>query len=89
MRLRISWLLLGVFLLAVAAALVWPLVSAFFASDACLDSGGSYDYLVGRCDFTQNHPFIPFYSTWSFWLAMVASLTGFWAIGCKSVPHAA
>jgi len=24
--------------------------------DDCLDSGGSYDYEQGRCDFDVNHP---------------------------------
>jgi hypothetical protein len=24
--------------------------------DACLDSGGSYDYKTGRCDHQTNHP---------------------------------
>ena len=24
--------------------------------DDCLDSGGSYDYERGRCDFNVNHP---------------------------------
>ncbi|MFC6670645.1 hypothetical protein [Marinobacterium aestuariivivens] len=30
------------------------------AVDACLDSGGSYEYAAGTCDSTGNHPFVPF-----------------------------
>jgi hypothetical protein len=31
------------------------------AVDTCLDRGGSFDYSAGRCDFNQNHPFVPFH----------------------------
>jgi hypothetical protein len=24
--------------------------------DRCLDSGGSFDYVTGRCDFEKSHP---------------------------------
>lgn len=30
------------------------------AADACLDSGGSFNYLSMRCDKTQSHPVVPF-----------------------------
>jgi hypothetical protein len=28
--------------------------------DSCLDSGGSYDYAVGACDYKVNHPYVSF-----------------------------
>jgi hypothetical protein len=34
------------------AYLVW---SGFFASDTCLDRGGSYHYDTGECSFTENY----------------------------------
>ena len=89
MRPKHLWPFIGVLLLLGGAVLLWPLVSAFFASGDCVSSGGSYDYLAHRCDFSQNHSFIPFYRTWSFWLATVAGLAGFWAVGRGSVPHEA
>jgi hypothetical protein len=89
MRPKLLWPLIGTLLLVFATAVLAPLVWAFFASGDCVSSGGSYDYLAGRCDFSQNHPFIPLYRTWSFWLASAAGLTGFWAIGRRSVAHAA
>ncbi|WP_141400871.1 hypothetical protein [Pseudoxanthomonas wuyuanensis] len=72
---------LGALLLVGGAVLFWPLVSGFFASGTCVSSGGSYDYIGDRCDFSQNHPFIPFYRAWSFWLAVAASVGGFYAVG--------
>jgi hypothetical protein len=76
MRPKIPLVLMGSLLLVAAAILIWPNISAFFASDGCLDSGGSYDYLAGRCDYHRNHPFLPFYRTWNFWLSAIAVVLG-------------
>jgi hypothetical protein len=76
MKPKLPLTVIGALLLISAAILIWPNVSAFFASDGCLDSGGSYDYVASRCDYVQNHPFVPFYRTWSFWLATIAAVMG-------------
>jgi hypothetical protein len=44
--------------LVVAAILLWPSISEFFAVDSCLDAGGSFDYATGRCDHTANHAYV-------------------------------
>ena len=31
----------------------------FLSVDACLDSGGSYDYVKRKCDYQKNHNYIP------------------------------
>ena len=36
-------------------ALLW-FGRQFLAVDACLDSGGSYDYEAETCDYSVNHP---------------------------------
>lgn len=28
--------------------------------EACLDSGGSWDYIEARCDTEHQHPFVPY-----------------------------
>ena len=30
------------------------------AVDACVDQGGSWNYLQASCDLAQSHPFVPF-----------------------------
>ena len=89
MRPKFPLLLVGVLLLIAAAILIWPNVSAFFASDACLDSGGSYDYLARQCDRSVSHPFIPFYRTWTFWLSAIAAVLGSLMLGRAYSTHAA
>ncbi len=79
MKQKLRWL--GVALLSVAALLFWQHISMLIASDGCLDSGGSYDYVAQACDHVVSHPHIPFYRTWSFWVGVVLSLGGFWAVG--------
>lgn len=70
----------------IALCLVTPLVlgfsylSEFLAVDRALDSGASYNYTTGEADFTENHPYIPFYDRHSVLIAlslisMVAFLT--------------
>ena len=43
-------------LLVVASVLTWTWVAEFLAVDACLDSGGSYDYERSVCDHQSSHP---------------------------------
>ncbi len=56
---RYVGLTVGTILVLVAAYLVWQPVSHFFAVDACLDQGGSFDYVAGACDFERSHPYSP------------------------------
>ncbi len=48
-------------LLLVVPSLV--LMTIFFIDqstvDACINEGGSYNYLLAECDFEQKHPFQP------------------------------
>ena len=53
-RRSIVYAIAAVGLLALAALLAWPAVDEFFAVDACLDSGGSYDYEQRRCIRQRN-----------------------------------
>ena len=56
--------LLGVVILIVAAVVIsHPLttyVSEWLDVDACLDSGGSFNYSSMDCDHAANHPYISF-----------------------------
>jgi hypothetical protein len=52
----------GVLALLLAVILLWPSASEFFAVDSCLDTGGSFDYVTGQCDHTNNHPYA---DTWA------------------------
>jgi hypothetical protein len=81
MRLRHFRPTFGVALVCLGAALLFPQVSDFFASDACLDSGGSYDYRLHRCDWRVSHPYIPFFRDWSFWLGALVASAGLGLLG--------
>lgn len=53
---RLALLVAVVMLVAVTA----PAIREFFAVDACLDSGGVYDYASGQCRHdVQRLPFAP------------------------------
>ena len=43
--------------LAISIAHLWSYIREAVSVDTCLDSGGSYDYVAGRCDHAQSHPF--------------------------------
>lgn len=47
---------LAIALFVVDVALAWPLVQEVNAADRCLESGGSFDYRTGQCDFKVTHP---------------------------------
>lgn len=58
-RISVSVLIAGAIgFLAAGFLLVHPVVAEFAAVDACLDAGGSYDYVRSTCDYSQNHPLI-------------------------------
>ncbi|WP_124453451.1 hypothetical protein [Paucibacter sp. KBW04] len=61
-------------LLATALLLAWPHAQQFLAVDACLDSGGSYNYTAGACDHQASHPHAATAGGWSLWLAAVLVL---------------
>ncbi len=46
---------IGAILLLAATALVAWQAWRFLAVDACLDLGGSYDYVLGTCDLINTH----------------------------------
>ncbi len=52
---------LGLLLLLVpAAAMMSGYLMEQSVIDACLDAGGSYDYVAEACDPVSNHAFVPF-----------------------------
>ena len=78
---RLSRLELAIPWLQVALALyfVWQVASHLASVDACLDHGGSFDYLSGACNTQGALPFLPLHKTHGF--AIVAALVfGFLAI---------
>ena len=48
-------------------------LQSWLAPDACLDSGGSFDYIQWQCSFTNNHPYIEvyIYQFTSFWISAI------------------
>ncbi len=48
--------IVAITLLVLAIVLTWMWVADFLAIDACLDSGGSYDYERRVCDHRSSHP---------------------------------
>ena len=48
--------IVAITLLVLAIVLIWTWVTEFLAVDACLDSGGSYDYERRVCDYRSSHP---------------------------------
>lgn len=66
-----------IFLPSLAA--LWHFIGQLFAPDGCLDHGGSFNYSLWECSYTENYPYIatPFISLGSFWLFLggaIASL---------------
>jgi len=49
---------------------IWFFLQQWFAPDACLDFGGSFDYILWQCSHDKNHQYIsvPIYNYLSFWL---------------------
>lgn len=47
-------------LLACPLALAFSYIRESLAVDGTLDAGGSWDYVAGRADYSESHPFIPY-----------------------------
>ena len=80
---------IGIALLLLAAIVAWPAASEFVAVDACLDAGGSFNYVVGACDFQQSHPYAPFvgHSPWLLLVAGAVAIGGLFALA-RRAPRA-
>jgi hypothetical protein len=57
---HIHTLIVSVFL-ASTLMLAATFIQEILVVDSVLDAGASYDFTNGRADFTQNHPYIPFW----------------------------
>jgi LPXTG-motif cell wall-anchored protein len=73
---------LGIILVLGGSAVGWPGTAAFFAVDACLDAGGSFNYTRSVCDVGQSHAYSPTlaHSPWLILLGGAMVLSGVWAI---------
>jgi hypothetical protein len=49
-----------VLLIACPLVLAFAYIREALAVDSALDAGASWDYVAGRADFAESHPFIPF-----------------------------
>jgi hypothetical protein len=51
----------------------WYFLGRYFAPDACLDLGGSFDYVNWVCSHSTDHQHleVPFYNFGSFWIFVV------------------
>jgi hypothetical protein len=52
-----AWLFLAPIILGLLIAWLYPMLSHETNIDACLDSGGSFDYQTCKCDHEKTHPF--------------------------------
>ena len=70
--------IVGIAMLVAAVVMGWPATSEFFAVDACLDAGGSFNYVLGICDLKVSQPYVssPFRSPWLILLGVVLGLVG-------------
>lgn len=78
LRPRLPWQF-GAFLFACVFGLALllqakPEVQEFLEVDACLDSGGSYDYKNKVCDFKQSHPYAPSENKIFHWKRLLTSI---------------
>lgn len=64
---------------ALAVYFVSQVVSHLASVDACLDHGGSFDYLAGVCNTQESFPFVPLHRTHGFPI-VAACVFGFLAI---------
>jgi hypothetical protein len=51
---------------AIATVAAWSIFSHILAVDACLDRGGSYNYLVSSCSLVETSSFMPLYQSHGF-----------------------
>jgi len=59
--------------------MAWPIASEMSAAGRCVDSGGSYDYNVGHCDFKANHASV---GLWQGHGAAILGSIGLGVAGC-------
>lgn len=61
---------------AAAAVSLWVFVRKWWAPDACLDRGGSFDYVRWKCDTLFDHPYIeiPVFAHAEFWIFVACGL---------------
>jgi hypothetical protein len=57
----IPWLQAGL-----ALYFAWQVLRHLVAVDACLDHGGSFDYLAGVCNMQESMPYVPLHRTHGF-----------------------
>jgi len=67
---------------AIATAAAWSILRHLLAVDACLDRGGSYNYLVSSCSLVETSSFMPLYQSHGF--PIVASIV-FGLLGLRSL----
>ena len=53
--------LIGIVFIVTTVYLLIPHWNEFWNVDACLDSGGAYNYLEQKCDHNKSHPYLPSY----------------------------
>lgn len=51
------WFFIAPIILGIIVAIVYPKIAHGSRVDACLDSGGSFNYQICECDHEKNHPF--------------------------------
>jgi hypothetical protein len=66
----------GIASLFLSAWLCWHFIAEASALDACLDHGGSFDYVAGSCDHETTHPSVSFFGRHGFRVVAVVLLTG-------------
>ncbi len=57
----------------------WQVLRHLAAVDACLDHGGSFDYLAGACNMQESLPYVPLHKTHGFPI-VAAFVLGFLAV---------
>jgi hypothetical protein len=62
----------GALSLVLAVWAAWPVASHVLAADRCLDQGGSFNYVLGVCDESANHPALSLVVTHGFLLTLSA-----------------
>jgi len=51
------WFLISPIVLGILIAILYPYYLIESKIDACLDSGGSFDYAACKCDYISNHEY--------------------------------
>jgi len=51
------WLFVAPFVIGTIVTILYPYFSDASVVDACLDSGGSFDYEACKCDYKKTHDY--------------------------------